>query len=756
VILIKLADRLHNMRTVYVLKPDKQKAVAEETMEVSGLLVLGRPAFSGLDCVVLFNLICLCVHLQVWCTMAECLGWDAMKSEMEDLCFAVLAPEQYCALRTALDRLWSLPTLKVHLPIACWGYGIDGVCTNLVRTSTTQALSPACLLLRCLQVVEEQADSSQLPPNALAPAPPLTARGRKAAAAAAARREIASNRAAAAAASKVAAAAAAAPEPAAQRVPAVAAAAAPARQPVSAGAIASSPSATRGSPVAQRSAASGPSSTTTATLVRPAPATTMVAVADPPASSQEEDIMGGQGEPAPFIGVDDTSLLYTAGTGGSGSGKSSREGGRGWAGPASGGGDISLGEVNLGIRITATPGPEDSSSTQASSSSSSQLGGARWDLVSWSLPTGEAAQGASSSSSSSSSRFLQPRLVTLESGGPIGSSAVDLPGSGGGPSKPSNSSSSSSVVTDQDMEDLQRHLDRLQSHAAAGPGPASQPESSSQQSTHHSSQQPGGSLSSQDVGDSGMQRIMFDFSFDAASMSFDSAGEEEPEQQQQQGRQRKAPPQIPLLPARFLPPGLAAFLPLLTPTALSSSMPNANSHPSPEPAATNTAPQQQQQSPAHAHHQVASAAAREIASGAAALATRIIAAAHSQGSAVAAAARRATPLPPRSKPPAPQPAANASSPQQQPEAKRGEQRLESSPPTSSKPAGLPGLGLMPLGPSKPSGNGGSNSSSGTLTQQQERLKSLVSTVVPFDSVNFKDTRRNLSISARRGLEVGSL
>lgn len=28
--------------------------------------------------------------MQVWCTMAECLGWDAMKSEMEDLCFAVL------------------------------------------------------------------------------------------------------------------------------------------------------------------------------------------------------------------------------------------------------------------------------------------------------------------------------------------------------------------------------------------------------------------------------------------------------------------------------------------------------------------------------------------------------------------------------------------------------------------------------------------------------------------------------------------
>lgn len=52
--------------------------------------------------------------MQVWCTMAECLGWDALKSEMEDLCFAVLQPEQYCALRAQLDKIWSLPSLKVH------------------------------------------------------------------------------------------------------------------------------------------------------------------------------------------------------------------------------------------------------------------------------------------------------------------------------------------------------------------------------------------------------------------------------------------------------------------------------------------------------------------------------------------------------------------------------------------------------------------------------------------------------------------
>ncbi len=51
--------------------------------------------------------------------MAECLGWDALKSEMEDLCFAVLQPEQYCALRAQLDRVWNLPSLKVRAEAAC-------------------------------------------------------------------------------------------------------------------------------------------------------------------------------------------------------------------------------------------------------------------------------------------------------------------------------------------------------------------------------------------------------------------------------------------------------------------------------------------------------------------------------------------------------------------------------------------------------------------------------------------------------------
>ncbi|GAX73519.1 hypothetical protein CEUSTIGMA_g971.t1 [Chlamydomonas eustigma] len=82
VILIKLADRLHNMRSVHILRPEKQVSVAEETLEI-------------------------------WCTLAECLGWDAIKSELEDLCFAVNQPDDYSKLRAELDRLWNLPTVKI-------------------------------------------------------------------------------------------------------------------------------------------------------------------------------------------------------------------------------------------------------------------------------------------------------------------------------------------------------------------------------------------------------------------------------------------------------------------------------------------------------------------------------------------------------------------------------------------------------------------------------------------------------------------
>ncbi|XP_022748476.1 uncharacterized protein LOC111298042 [Durio zibethinus] len=59
VVLIKLADRLHNMRTIYALPLAKAQAFAQET-------------------------------LLVWCFLASRLGLWAVKAELEDLCFAVL------------------------------------------------------------------------------------------------------------------------------------------------------------------------------------------------------------------------------------------------------------------------------------------------------------------------------------------------------------------------------------------------------------------------------------------------------------------------------------------------------------------------------------------------------------------------------------------------------------------------------------------------------------------------------------------
>jgi guanosine-3',5'-bis(diphosphate) 3'-pyrophosphohydrolase len=72
VVLIKLADRLHNMRTLAALPVDKQQRIARQTMEI-------------------------------YAPLAERLGIWQMKWELEDLAFKALEPERFRELAKLLD-----------------------------------------------------------------------------------------------------------------------------------------------------------------------------------------------------------------------------------------------------------------------------------------------------------------------------------------------------------------------------------------------------------------------------------------------------------------------------------------------------------------------------------------------------------------------------------------------------------------------------------------------------------------------------
>ncbi|MBV8295478.1 MAG: bifunctional (p)ppGpp synthetase/guanosine-3',5'-bis(diphosphate) 3'-pyrophosphohydrolase, partial [Acidimicrobiia bacterium] len=67
VLLIKLADRLHNMRTIAALRPDKQRRIAQETLDV-------------------------------YAPLAHRLGIAEMKWQLEDLAFATLYPKRYAEI----------------------------------------------------------------------------------------------------------------------------------------------------------------------------------------------------------------------------------------------------------------------------------------------------------------------------------------------------------------------------------------------------------------------------------------------------------------------------------------------------------------------------------------------------------------------------------------------------------------------------------------------------------------------------------
>src|SRR5690606_14475009 len=71
VILIKLADRLHNMRTLGVMDPDKKKRIARETMEV-------------------------------YVPIAHRLGLNNLYRELQELAFSYMYPLRYTTLTKAV------------------------------------------------------------------------------------------------------------------------------------------------------------------------------------------------------------------------------------------------------------------------------------------------------------------------------------------------------------------------------------------------------------------------------------------------------------------------------------------------------------------------------------------------------------------------------------------------------------------------------------------------------------------------------
>lgn len=73
-ILIKLADRVHNMRTLQHMRPDKQASIAQETLDI-------------------------------YVPIANRLGIEWMKAELEDICLKYLHPEEYQELNDKIEHL---------------------------------------------------------------------------------------------------------------------------------------------------------------------------------------------------------------------------------------------------------------------------------------------------------------------------------------------------------------------------------------------------------------------------------------------------------------------------------------------------------------------------------------------------------------------------------------------------------------------------------------------------------------------------
>src|SRR4029077_17302063 len=73
VVLVKLADRLHNMRTLQHLRPEKQERIARETLDI-------------------------------FAPIAHRLGMGAIRGDLEDLAFSYLEPAAYAELKKMVSE----------------------------------------------------------------------------------------------------------------------------------------------------------------------------------------------------------------------------------------------------------------------------------------------------------------------------------------------------------------------------------------------------------------------------------------------------------------------------------------------------------------------------------------------------------------------------------------------------------------------------------------------------------------------------
>ncbi|TLM67918.1 MAG: bifunctional (p)ppGpp synthetase/guanosine-3',5'-bis(diphosphate) 3'-pyrophosphohydrolase [Deltaproteobacteria bacterium] len=107
VILVKLADRLHNMRTLHYHPSDRQRAIARETLDI-------------------------------YAPLANRLGISWLKSELEDLSFAALEPETFREIeqhvtRHAAERVSYIEEVRRKLDETLLRHGIDGSVQGRVK-----------------------------------------------------------------------------------------------------------------------------------------------------------------------------------------------------------------------------------------------------------------------------------------------------------------------------------------------------------------------------------------------------------------------------------------------------------------------------------------------------------------------------------------------------------------------------------------------------------------------------------------------